>query len=311
MMKCSKSSLEEGGWHFEHITPNLLQAEKIQRIICSEETEFQSLVILDTTEFGRTLLLDGKTQSTEFDEFVYHEALVHPSLITHPEPKTVFIAGGGEGATAREVLAHRSVDLVTMTDIDSKTVNLCKKYLPQFQNGAFDDPRLDLNFADAYEFLSNSGQQFDIIVIDVPDPLEEGPAHHLYTSEFYGLLRSRLNPLGMISVQSGPTGPVFHKQCFAAVAKTIQSVFQTTFIYESFIPSFGSTWGFVIGSLGPDPSKLSPLEIDSRISPRITRSPIYFDGITHRGMFSVPKYLRSAVAEETRIISKKNPLFVT
>ena len=196
-----------GDWHYEHITPDLLQAERVERVHFAGRTEYQDVTIQDTACFGRSLVLDGKTQSTELDEFIYHEALVHPALISHPEPRSVFIAGGGEGATAREVLAHRSVRRVVMVDIDSEVVELCRRFLPNHHQGAFDDPRLSLLHADAFAFLEESTETFDVAVIDVPDPLEGGPACLLYTREFYGLLRSRLNPGGAMVAQSGPPGP--------------------------------------------------------------------------------------------------------
>ena len=298
-------------WHYEHITPDLLQAERVDRVIFTGRTAYQSVTIQDTACFGRTLVLDDKTQSTERDEFVYHEALVQPSLIAHPDPRDVFVAGGGEGATVREVFSHRSVMRAVMVDIDGEVVELCRRFLPKHHRGAFDDPRLELHQADAFEFLESSLQRYDVAIIDLPDPLEGGPAYLLYTQEFYGLLRQRLNPGGMMVAQSGPTGPAFYEQCFSAVARTIATAFPTISVYEAFVPSFGSTWGFVVGSLGPDPAVLSVEEVDRRVRERVSVDLRYYDGVTHRGMFSVPKYLREAVSSETRTISKATPLFVT
>lgn len=299
-----------GEWHYEYITPDLLQAERVERVHFTGRTAYQDVTIQDTACFGRTLVLDGKTQSTELDEFIYHEAIVHPALISHPGPESVFIAGGGEGATAREVLAHGSVSRVAMVDIDAEVVDLCRRFLPNHHQGAFDDPRLELHHADAFEFLEGSTGKFDAAVIDVPDPLEGGPAYLLYTREFYELLKDRLTPGGVMVAQSGPTGPAFYEQCFAAVANTIRSVFPSSFLSEAFVPSFGATWGFVIGSLGPDPSALSVDEVDAGLAERVSRELRYYDGITHRGMFSVPRYLRQAQATETRVITRATPLFV-
>ena len=120
----------QGNWLYETITPDLIQAERITEVLFEGRTEYQEVVIVDGLSFGRTLLLDGKTQSTEMDEFVYHEALVQPSLITHSDPKEVFVAGGGEGATIREVLSHDSVTRVVMVDIDREVIELCRKHLP-------------------------------------------------------------------------------------------------------------------------------------------------------------------------------------
>ena len=270
----------DGDWHYELITPGLLQVERVVKRIHAGRTRYQYAEVLEGAAFGHSLVLDGKTQSTEADEFAYHEALVQPSMIAHPNPVDVFVAGGGEGATIREALSHKTVERVVMVDIDKEVVDLCRQYLPNHHRGSFDDPRLTLHFADAFAYLEQTDERFDVVIIDVPDPLEEGPAYLLFTREFYTLLRDRLKPGGVAVAQS------------------------------AFVPAFASTWGFVISSLGPDPSALSPDEVDRRIGERISGELGYLDGIALRGMTSVPKYLREAVANERRIITRDNPLYV-
>ena len=300
----------EGTWFYEYITPDLIQAERIENVLYEGRTAYQDVLIIDGACFGRALILDGKTQSTELDEFVYHEALVHPGMMAHPGPQAVFVAGGGEGATVREVLSHKSVGKAVMVDIDREVVELCRRYLPNHHRGVFEDPRLNLHHVDAWEFLEETHDRFDVAIIDVPDPLEQGPAHRLFTQEFYKLLRDRLNPQGLMVAQCGPTGPAFYEQCFSAVANTIGSVFPAVYACEAFIPSFGTTWSFVIGSLGPDPISLTEQEVDRRIAERLNGELRFYDGITNLGMFSIPKYLRDAVLNERRIITSANPLFV-
>lgn len=302
--------LPDGNWHYELITPDLLQVENIHNILYEGQTAYQHVRIHDAACFGRSLVLDDKTQSTEVDEFVYHEALVQPCMIAHPNPRTVFVAGGGEGATIREVLRHRSVEKVVMVDIDREVVELCKKYLTNHHQGSFDDPRLELIHDDALKYLEETSERFDVAIIDVPDPLEAGPAYMIFTQEFYRLLQSRMTEQGLMVAQSGPTGPAFTEQCFSAVANTVGSVFPTAYLCEAFVPAFGSTWGFVIGSQGPDPSHMTVEYVDQRIAERISSELRFYDGITQQGMFSVPKYLRQAIAAEDRIITKANPLFV-
>ena len=299
------------GWHYEHITPDLLQVERVERVVHSSRTPYQSVVIQDTACFGRSLVLDDKTQSTEVDEFVYHESLVQPCMIAHPGPRRVFIAGGGEGATAREALRHRTVERVVMADIDEQVVDLCRLHLGAFHQGSFDDPRLELHHRDAMAVLDESQGGFDVAVIDVPDPLEGGPAYLLFTAEFYVLARTRLAPGGLLVAQAGPTGPAFYEQCFSAVANTVGAAFPTMSAYEAFVPSFGATWGFVAGSLGSDPAALSGDVVDARLEDRGIGGLRHYDGETHTGMFSLPKYLRAAMRAERRIITKAEPLFVT
>ena len=133
----------EGNWHYELITEGLMQLERVREVLFEGDSPYQHVLIQDAECFGRSLVLDDKTQSTELDEFVYHEALVQPAMMAHPNPRTVFIAGGGEGATAREALRHRSVERVVMVDLDELVVNMCKKYLPNHHQGRIRRPAHD------------------------------------------------------------------------------------------------------------------------------------------------------------------------
>ena len=304
------TALQEGNWHHEFITPDFVQSECVKEVLYSGATKHQQVVVLDGACFGRSLVLDGKTQSTELDEFVYHEALVHPVMVAHDRPETVFVAGGGEGATIREALSHKTVKKVVMVDIDREVVELCRKYLPNHHRGSFDDERLTLVHDDALAYLESTDERFDVAIIDVPDPLEAGPAYLLFTQEFYRLLSGRLTANGLMVAQSGPTGPSSYEHCFSAVASTVGSVFPRAYLYEAFIPSFGSTWGFVIGSLGPDPMSIPVDQIDERIASRVNSELRFYDGVTQQGMFGVPKFLRRAVTLEKRVITQADPLFV-
>lgn len=300
----------EGNWYYELITEGLMQLEQIREVLFEGDSPYQHVLIHDAECFGRSLVLDDKTQSTELDEFVYHEALVQPAMIAHPDPRTVFIAGGGEGATAREALRHRSVERVVMVDLDELVVSMCRKYLPNHHQGAFDDPRLTLLHEDALRYIETTNESFDIAIIDVPDPLEAGPAYLLFTQEFYRSMLSRLNPGGIMVAQSGPTGATFYEQCFSAVANTVGSVFPAAHLCEAFIPSFGTTWGFVMGTPDDTMLSLTAAEIDRRIAERVSGELRSYDGIAHRGMFAVPKFLREAVEAERRVITREAPLFV-
>ena len=298
-------------WYLEHISPDLIQAASLQQFLYTGRTQYQDISLIETTPFGRMLVLDGKTQSSEADEFIYHEGLVQPAMLAHTHPRQVFIAGGGEGATAREVLRHRSVRQVHMVDLDSEVVELCRQYLPNHHAGAFDDPRLHLHFQDAYVYLEQTSDQFDVIIIDIPDPLEGGPAYLLYTQEFYGLVRSRLGPGGMMVVQSGPAGPTNYAEVFTAIQHTASSIFPQTFPYRLYVPSFGSMWGFVIGALDDVPAMtaLAIGEIDRKATERLVTPLRFYDGITHTSIFALPKYLRQAMSAEQRLITRDSPLF--
>ncbi len=195
-----------GKWYLETVFPDLAVMLRVQKVLYSGKTDYQNVEVLESDLYGRSLVLDGKTQSTERDEHIYHEALVHPAMLMHPQPRTVFIGGGGEGGTLREVLSHKSVERVVMLDLDREVVDLCRRYLQQHHQGSFDDPRVELLHQDARAYLENCDQQFDVMIMDLVDPLEGGTAYLLYTAEYYSIAKSKMNPGGILVTQSGPAG---------------------------------------------------------------------------------------------------------
>ena len=154
-------------WFSDYISPDLTMLHSIKERIYSGRSKFQSIDIVSTGSFGVCLILDGKIQSSEADEFIYHEALVHPAMLTHPQPERVFIAGGGEGATLREVLAHKTVKKAVMVDIDEEVVSLCRRFLPSWHQNAFADPRAELHFVDARKYLEQINDKIEDIIIDL------------------------------------------------------------------------------------------------------------------------------------------------
>ncbi len=293
-------------WFHDRISENLVQLHRIKEVLYSGQTQFQSIEIIRTGSYGKCLVLDGKIQSSDFDEFIYHEALVQPAMVTHSCPETVFIAGGGEGATLREILSHNTVKKAVMIDIDKEVIAACKKYFPDYSRGAFEDERTELHHTDARDYLVRCGEAFDIVIIDLTEPIEEGPAYLLYTREFYQLVRERLTANGIISVQAGAAS-LNELLCFSAVYNTLKSVFPVVYPYHIDIPSFGGPWGFCFASVNQHPAK-SPDEIDSRISTRALDLKCY-DGQTHQAMFSIPKHIQNGLSCQTILITDDRPLY--
>jgi spermidine synthase len=294
-------------WFSDYISPDLTVLHSIKKRIYSGRSKFQAVEIINTDSFGICLVLDGKIQSSEADEFIYHEALVHPAMLTHPQPERVFIAGGGEGATLREVLAHKTVKKAVMVDIDEEVVNLCRRFLPAWHQKAFDDSRVELHFVDARKYLEESSDKFDVIIIDLVDPLEQGPARLLYTREFYEIVEQKLGIGGIMSVQAEPAEWA-NLDNFTAIASTLRNVFPITRPYQAHIPAFFGLWGFVTASQSLDPCELTPEEIEARISTRISKKPKSYDGLTHQAIFTIPKHIRQQLAASTRIITDKEPI---
>ena len=198
----------------------------------------------------QVLLLDGKAQSAEADEHVYHEMLVHPALVAHGDPRRVFIAGGGEGATAREVLRHASVERLLMVDIDRVVCDFCEEHLPA-NKAAFADPRLELVCDDAAAQLRAAPDgAFDVIIGDLADPVSGGPCFQLYTREFYeNVVKKKLAPGGVFVTQSGPCGVLSATQVFTPINHTLAAVFARVVPMAAHVPSYADTWGWNVAFL--------------------------------------------------------------
>ena len=299
-----------GKWHFEVVSLDLSMLYRIRDVVYTGQTDYQKVDILQSEEFGRCLVLDGKTQSTEFDEHVYHECLVHPALLSHADPKSVFIGGGGEGTTLREVLAHRSVQKVTMIDLDKEVVDLCRRFLPQHHQGSFEDPRVKLLHQDARGYLAETDETYDVIVLDLVDPLEGGPAYLLYTREFYETASQRLNPGGILVTQSGPAGLINYSECFTPIAHTLGGLFPEIRPYTVYVPSFITPWGFTMAVSDPSNSLPGSDDFMQEAQSRIAGELRYLDGVTCNGLFAVPRYIREGIASETRTVTDDDPVFM-
>lgn len=299
-------------WLEEELQDNLKWSMLTESILHVEKSKFQDVELIETGPFGKVLLLDGKLQSAEADEHVYHELLVHPALLNHPNPKSVFIMGGGEGATAREVLRHRSVERCVMVDIDEVVCTFCEKYL-EANTSAFKDPRLKLIIDDARAQLEKAEGQFDVIIGDLADPVYGGPCYQLYTQEFYeSVVKGKLAPGGIFVTQSGPAGVLSSTQVYTAINNTLESVFPVVIPYLQHLPSFADCWGWNMALSDKSQQVLSAAEdIDQRIADRIGEGQLKFlDGVTLVGVMSINKPTRAAIAAESHIYTVKNPKFI-
>mmetsp|Transcript_57541 Transcript_57541/g.130386 ORF Transcript_57541/g.130386 Transcript_57541/m.130386 type:complete len:364 (+) Transcript_57541:61-1152(+) len=330
----------------EEITDTLRSETELLSITYNAQSQFQKVQVIETSAFGKTLVLDGKTQSAQIDEFIYHESLVQVPMLAvgfslgdRADPgatgaKRAYIGGGGELATAREILKHPSIEEVVMVDLDEVVVETSRTQLPEWGQGCLDDPRLKVFYEDANAWLDRPDSAtgtFDLIVMDICDPDEAGPGIVLYTKEFYELALTKLRPGGVLVTQSGPAGHLNCKIVFTTVHHTLKQVFKHVVPYSSEVPSFGSKWGFTLAFNAPPgppagstsgtavPSlsaeafaSLSSAEVDARLKARLKNPDEqlkYYDGICHRGCFGLGKQIRKALAEEGRVISKTNPVF--
>jgi spermidine synthase len=298
-------------WFFETTTSVEGHMHAIVRTMVEAQTKFQHVEIMETASYGKALVLDGRIQSSQADEFIYHEALVHPGMLAaENKPESGLVIGGGEGATLREVLRYPSVKRAVMVDIDGEVVDLCKKHLPEMHQGAFEDKRTELRHEDARAYLEKTSERFDFISIDLVEPLEEGPACMLFTKEFYTLVRERLTPGGAMTMQAGMT-KVGELNFFTAIHRTLRDVFPVVAGYQAFISCFGTPWGFITATKKVDPRKQTVEAVDKLVADRIKGPLAYWDGQTHQHSFGLPKFIRTQIDAQTRIVTDAHPLIVS
>lgn len=299
-------------WFFEPTTPVEGHMHAIKRTIVEVQTKFQHAEIMETPAYGKLLVLDGRIQSSQAEDFIYHEALVHPGMLaSERRPESGMVIGGGEGATLREILRYPSIKRAVMVDIDGEVVELCKQHLPEMHQGAFEDTRSELRHEDARAYLEKTSERFDFITIDLVEPLEEGPACLLFTREFYTLVRDRLTPGGAITLQAGMT-KLGELDFFTSIHRTLREVFPVVAAYQTFISCFGTPWGFITATKKIDPATQTPAMMDKLIAERLPGARLgYWDGLTHQHAFSIPKHIRAAIDAQTRVITDAHPLIVS
>eukprot|EP00462_Mataza_sp_D1_P018005 CAMPEP_0175136084 /NCGR_PEP_ID=MMETSP0087-20121206/9080_1 /TAXON_ID=136419 /ORGANISM="Unknown Unknown, Strain D1" /LENGTH=340 /DNA_ID=CAMNT_0016418803 /DNA_START=30 /DNA_END=1052 /DNA_ORIENTATION=- len=310
--------------HDEISAPGVVASLTLESIIFEGKSEFQKLSIVKTQAYGKCLFMDGQIQSAELDEFIYHESLVQPSMFLHPNPKRVFIGGGGEGATAREVLRHKEVTLCVMADLDKKATDLAEEHMPEWSQGAFKDPRFKLVNDDARKvLLSYPDGFFDVVILDLCDPLDFGPCYTLYSSEFYDDCFAKTADDGVFVTQSACSNFSRTSEVWAPVHNTLKhSRFSFVYPYSVHIPSFLDGWGFVLACKAAQASngeglpraqvaQVDPKAVDEHMAKRMDTSVFkHYDGGAHRQMFTLNKWQRDAFAKESRIICEQTPIYV-
>lgn len=264
-------------------------------------TDYQEVLIAETEAYGRALFLDGSIQSAEADEALYHEPFVHPALILHGGPRRVLVVGAGEGATAREVLRHPSVESILSVDLDDQVVEACKKYLPQWHQGSFDDPKVELRYEDVQNTLEVAEPgSFDAIFLDITDPVENGPAVDLFTVKFFRKVARALADDGIMVIQAGELEPR-EVSTTAAVRSTLAEVFPWVKLGHSYIPSFHGLWGF--GLAAKRSFDTEPADLRERIARLPTAQLRVYDEHRHRAFLHLPRFLADMATAPGKVIT--------
>ncbi len=267
----------------EFHTPSSGYFFRASRRLFSGTSSYQKIDIIDTDSFGRVLFLDGLVQTTEKDEFFYHEMLVHPAMVSHPGPVAVLIIGGGDGGALKEILRY-PVRSAIMVEIDATVVEVCEKYFPWLA-GARRDKRVELKIADGNAFIRQSERTFDVILVDSSDPV--GPSTVLHQRQFFRRLRDHLKPGGIIAGQAG--SPLYHLTSLREKSVFLRQMFKFSFFYLGPVPTYpGGMWSYFFVS-----DKITPLRAARSNIPSGLR---YYDAEIHRAAFSLPAFLKKELA---------------
>lgn len=252
---------------------------KIHKILYSQNSPYQKIEVLENEAFGRILLLDGLVQTTERDEFFYHEMLVHPALMSHPAPCKILIIGGGDGGTLREVLRH-PVEKVFLVEIDSQVIEVSEQFFPWLKS-SLEDSRAQLIISDGEAFVDRTEEKFDVILIDSSDPV--GPSTRLHQPSFYKKLKACLNPGGIVTAQAGSL--FFHQEHLKGKRLFLEKLFRIVRFFTGPVPTYpGGSWCYEFLSDEVDPFQALRREVPSGLK--------YYNPEIHRSAFALPVFLK-------------------
>lgn len=275
-------------WFSEDQTEHMRISVRVRQVLHHERSAVQELMVLDTYDFGRMLVLDDVIQMTEKDEFAYHEMLAHVPLFAHADPRRVLVIGGGDGGALREALRHPSVEEAHLAEIDRRVVEIARQLLPGNHN--FADPRVEIFFTDGIRHVADRPNYYDVIIVDSTDPV--GPAVALFEEPFHRSAFRALREGGIFVQQS--ESPFFNGDLIRKVQRSLARVFPVATLYWGVVPTYpGGFWTYSVGTKGPDPAQ--PDESRWRRYGLATR---YYTPAVHRAAFVLPPFV-TALLERT------------
>ncbi len=270
------------------------QQFRIDELLYEIKTGHQHLIIFHNTAFGRVLVLDGVVQTTEKDEFIYHEMLAHVPVFAHGDARRVLIIGGGDGGMVREVTRHSRVEHITQVEIDQQVIDMCRKYLPNHSKGAFDDPRVSIVIDDGLNFVSTCDEKFDVIISDSTDPI--GPGEALFGSDFYKGCKHCLTKDGILVTQNGVA--FMQPDEITTTAKHLDTLFDDRHFYQAAVPTY--VGGIMAFGWATDNTALRKTGI-STLKKRFHESGIktrYYNPEIHVASFALPQYILEAIGKQ-------------
>lgn len=281
------SNVDNEKWVTENYQDIYKMSYKYSEKLFSEKSEFQKVEVYKTEHLGNVLLNDDFLMCSDRDEFVYHEMMAHVPLSVHPDPRKVLIIGGGDGGTAREVLKHKTVEKVVMVEIDEAVVNACRIHLPSTAS-ELDSPRLELRIQDGLEYIKETEEIFDVVMIDSTDPI--GPAAPLFGKDFYSDVYKKMSANGIVVSQC--ESPFFFLETQKSMLSVFHDLFAKVQLYNySNITYPGGLWSFAFSSKGLDPVIDFKATVDESMDLK------YYNSQIHKAAFALPNFQKMAIKE--------------
>lgn len=285
-------------WYSEYYTPSARFSIKVKHQLHFEKSDFQTIAVFDSEDFGRFLTLDGVMMLTERDEFIYHEMITHPAMAVNPHIRRVLVIGAGDGGVLRELSKYPLIEAIDVVEIDARVVAVCREYLPGTACG-LDDPRVQLHIQDGLRFVRHKENAYDLIIVDSTDPF--GPGEVLFTREFYGNCLMALKENGILVNQN--ESPFYKEDALSmqSAHQCISRIFPVSEIFQAHIPTYPSGhWLFGFASKGLHPlADLRQAEWE-----RLGISTRYYNTQLHRGAFCLPNYVKEQLND-----AKEHPHF--
>jgi spermidine synthase len=270
---------------------------EVKRVLYELQTEHQDLVLFENPFFGKMLMLDGATQVSTRDEFVYHEMMSHVPILAHGHAKEVLIVGGGDCGVAEEVLKHKSVQRLTQVEIDASVIEFSKQHFPEFTKPVFADKRFDLIIADGMKYVAKTNRRFDVIIVDSTDPL--GPGKVLFSQKFYAACSRCMTKGAVMVTQRGV--PMFQSGELTAAIANFRKLFADGYCYVAAIPTY--VGGHLAMGWATDNVKLRRASVKT-IADRYERAgrfpTKYWTPEVHVAAFALPRFIAEKVAKATQ-----------
>ena len=275
-----------------------------ESLLFSKKSEFQKIEIFKHDFFGKILRLNGCFQTSELDEFLYHEPLVQYALFSHPNPKKVLIIGGGDGGALKEVIKHKKIKKIDMIELDKDVVEVSKKFLSNINKNSFNDKRVNLQYMDGVDYLKQKENRYDIIILDLTDP--SGESLKLYTKEFYELVKSRLNKKGILSLHT--ESYLFYPKIFGRIIETLKNVYRYVAPHGNDVPLYGGTISFALCSDEINFKRLTKEQINQRLKRSKIKELKHFTPLLFLASLELPNYVLKTLKNKNEIITMQNPL---